>query len=122
MRPGSLYPNSSVQEEIAIQSPPAVVAQACVEVLGKLVEITTVERTTGRIEGRWASAWAWLNRIRGAIEVRISSAGDVTHLSIVAEQAENAFTNGHGAQDMVAKFVRGVQQHPKIAGKTSLGW
>jgi len=120
--PESQYPDSLAQEEIVIQSPPAVIAQACTEVLGQLVEITTVDRTTGRIAGRWASSWAWLNRIRGSIEVRVSLDGNVTNLSISARQAENAFTNGRGAQDMVARFLRGLQQHPRILGKTTLGW
>jgi len=122
MYSGSLYPDLSVREEITIQSPPAVVAQVCVEVLGELVEITAVDRTTGRIAGKWSSVVGWLGSLRGVIEVRISSDGDVTHLAIAAQQTGKALKKGRDAQDMVVKFLRGVQQHPKLAGKTTLGW
>ena len=97
---------------------PKTVAEACIEVLGRLGTVKTVSRETGTIAGKLS-----VNLIAHPvfINIKIEGSGEGSTITVQTERKEGFLTGG-GAQKGLARFLEELGRHEKLTGASKSGW
>jgi hypothetical protein len=112
--------DSTAHEIVQFNAEPAIVAQACIEVLNSMGKVKNVSRETGIISGQLTRRPnAMANPV--IITIRITRKGNQTEVSINTSRKEGMITSD-GALKGLAAFLQELGQNPKLAGNTSAGW
>jgi hypothetical protein len=103
---------------LEFEAEPAIVAQACQDVLGRVGRVKVVSRETGTISGK---VDAGLMAGAADINLRIAKKANLTELSIHTSRAEGLLTSG-GAEKAMAAFTEALGKDERLAGKATGGW
>jgi len=110
----------TTEETYVYEEDAAVVAQTCIDVLGRLGKVTKVERDSGIILGKIKPKVFERNAL---VALSIKREGDNTKL-VVKFEFEHAYItrNKHYDKMMFLKFMKGIEEDGRLSGKSSGGW
>ena len=108
---------SSAKETIEYQTEPALVAQVCQDVLGRIGKVKEISRESVTISGKINCGFM----LPASVLLRIARKGDVTELSIQTNRGEGLIT-GNGAQKALATFMQAMGEDKRLSGKSTGGW
>jgi hypothetical protein len=118
---------STARETYEYETQPAMVAEACQNVLKRIGKVDKVSRGTGTITGKINTGFfgrgnPHLPGMRYAsVTLRISRKGENTELSIQTTAVEGIATH-HWAQRAMKLFIDAIGQEQSLTGKATGGW
>jgi len=116
----ALEQESRANAKLTFQNPPAVTAEAIIDIVNSIGKVKTVHRESGVIDGKITRGVAFGTSPRLKIQVRGS--GEGTEIDIDLRCTESALVNYHRAEKALRILTEQIASHPTLRLASNTGW